>query len=261
VENAPPDEAPKLKTQWDADWDKRNIYDLRNKIISKNITAKGEKYVEEEIAAEKMKKDKETVEKKKPKATRHLILVRHGQYSRGDTDEERKLTELGRLQAMNTGDRLKSLNKKFDKIIHSTMTRAKETAELISESLPDVKCDSCSLLREGAPCPPEPSSSDSWNPEKWEFFQDGSRIEAAFRKYFHRASPDQENDSHELLVCHANVIRYFVCRALQFPPEGWLRMSIANCGLTTITIRPNGRVSLKSLGDAGHLPPEQITFK
>jgi serine/threonine-protein phosphatase PGAM5 len=51
------------------------------------------------------------------------------------------------------------------------------------------------------------------------FFEDGSRIEAAFRKYFYRAEPEQLEDSYEIIVCHANVIRYFLCRALQFPPE------------------------------------------
>jgi hypothetical protein len=45
-----------------------------------------------------------------------------------------------------------------------------------------------------------------------QFYQDGARIEAAFRKYFHRAERSQETDSYEILVCHANVIRYFVCR-------------------------------------------------
>eukprot|EP00794_Sanderia_malayensis_P014406 gene14406-15906_t len=260
AENPTQNENVKSQTQWDSDWDKRENFGLKNKIVAKNITAKQEKILEDVIAEESAKEPLKN-NKRLPKATRHLYLIRHGQYNRGETDEQRKLTELGRLQAKNTGDRLKSLNKKFDKIVYSTMTRAKETAELISKSLPDVECDSCSLLREGAPCPPEPSSSSSWNPETWEFYQDGSRIEAAFRKYFHRAPPEQLDDSHELIVCHANVIRYFVCRALQFPPEGWLRMSIANCGLTTITIRPNGRVSLKSLGDAGHLPPDQITFK
>jgi hypothetical protein len=45
-----------------------------------------------------------------------------------------------------------------------------------------------------------------------QFYQDGARIEAAFRKYFHRAEKSQETDSYEILVCHANVIRYFVCR-------------------------------------------------
>ena len=45
-----------------------------------------------------------------------------------------------------------------------------------------------------------------------QFFQDGARIETAFRQFFHRATPDQKEDSFELLVCHSNVIRYFVCR-------------------------------------------------
>ncbi|KAJ8313459.1 hypothetical protein KUTeg_008982 [Tegillarca granosa] len=42
-----------------------------------------------------------------------------------------------------------------------------------------------------------------------QFFQDGARIEAAFKKYFHRADPKQKTDSYEIFVCHANVIRYF----------------------------------------------------
>ena len=47
-----------------------------------------------------------------------------------------------------------------------------------------------------------------------EFFRDGARIEAAFRRYFYRASPEQEEDSYEIIVGHANVIRYFVCRCV-----------------------------------------------
>ena len=45
-----------------------------------------------------------------------------------------------------------------------------------------------------------------------EFHQEGARIEAAFRKYMHRAYPDQKEASHEVIVCHGNVIRYFACR-------------------------------------------------
>ena len=45
-----------------------------------------------------------------------------------------------------------------------------------------------------------------------EFYTDGARIEAAFGQYFYRANASQEKDSYELLVCHGNVIRYFVCR-------------------------------------------------
>ena len=86
------------------------------------------------------------------------------------------------------------------------MTRASETANLITESLPKVPVKPADdILREGAPIPPEPQSR-SWKPEHY-YHQDGARIEAAFRKYFHRADPSQDKDSYEIIVCHANVIR------------------------------------------------------
>lgn len=38
----------------------------------------------------------EKIENKKSRATRHIFLIRHGQYNlKGETDEERTLTELG----------------------------------------------------------------------------------------------------------------------------------------------------------------------
>ena len=70
-------------------------------------------------------------------------------------------------------------------------------------------------------------------------------------------SPKHE---YEIIVCHANVIRYFTCRALQIPPEAWLRLCIFNCSLTYLTIRPTGTVSCRLLGDIGHLDYPQITF-
>lgn len=172
----------------------------------------------------------------KPSATRTLILIRHGQYEYGQDDPDKRiLTSLGREQASLTGERLKEIGEKYTTIHYSTMPRATETANIISKSLPDVPMKSCDMLREGAPIRPEPPHS-TWKPEEYvsinsqlsclymcnefapllmfleEFFRDGARIEAAFRKYFHRAPPTQETSSIEVLVCHANVIRYFICR-------------------------------------------------
>ena len=70
------------------------------------------------------------------------------------------------------------------------------------------------LLEEGAPLPPEPPL-DFWKPNAAQFRADGPRIERAFQKYFDKPRSTQEKDSHEIIVCHANVIRYCVCRALQ----------------------------------------------
>mmetsp|Transcript_15267 Transcript_15267/g.32975 ORF Transcript_15267/g.32975 Transcript_15267/m.32975 type:complete len:367 (-) Transcript_15267:111-1211(-) len=75
------------------------------------------------------------------------------------------------------------------------------------------------------------------------------------------ASKSKEKE-HEfiIVVCHMNAIRYFVARALQLPPEVWLRMRGNNCGITEIIIQPDGRVSLGSFADVGHLAIEQVTF-
>jgi len=196
--------------------------------------------------------------KNKPLATRNIILIRHGQYNLdGTKDSERYLTSLGIEQAKLTGLRLAELSLPFTHIAQSRMTRAVQTAKIISEALPDVPLlAEDGLLNEGAPIAPEPLNR--WKPQHY-FAVDGARIEAAFRKYFHRADVEQEKDSYEVIVCHANVIRYFVCRALQLPPEAWLRISLMNASTTWLVIRPNGDVHCRGLGEAGHMPPEMRT--
>ena len=69
------------------------------------------------------------------------------------------------MQADITGQRLKDLNFKYSKLINSTMKRAVETADIISQHLPEVQREECSLLREGIPISPEPPFSN-WKPEK-----------------------------------------------------------------------------------------------
>ncbi|KAM9822579.1 serine/threonine-protein phosphatase PGAM5, mitochondrial isoform 2-T2 [Syngnathus typhle] len=227
---------------WDVNWDKREPSTLSN----------GKK---KESATEDPSSEQDNG---KPKATRNILLIRHSQYNlSGSSDKERFLTPLGREQAELTGQRLSALGLNYDVLIHSSMTRATETAHIISKHLPGVELLSCDLLREGAPIEPVPPVTH-WKPDAV-YHEDGARIEAAFRRYIHRAEPKQKEDSYEIIVCHANVIRYFVCRALQFPPEGWLRMGLNNGSITWLTIRPSGRVALRTLGDAGFMPPDKLT--
>jgi len=50
-------------------------------------------------------------------------------------------------------------------------------------------------------------------------------------------------------------------RALQLTPEAWLRLSHANCGITTLRISGyDGSVSLYGFGDTHILTKDQITF-
>ena len=58
-----------------------------------------------------------------------------------------------------------------------------------------------------------------------------------------------------------NVIRYFFLRALQLPPEAWLRFGGFNGGITILEVRPvTGRVGVDCFGDFGHMSLEQTTF-
>ncbi|CAB1444747.1 unnamed protein product [Pleuronectes platessa] len=227
---------------WDVNWDKRDPALLSNGKKKESVT--------EDPSSEQ--------DNGKPKATRNILLIRHSQYNlSGNCDKERILTPLGREQAELTGQRLAALGLKYDVLVHSSMARATETANIISKHLSGVELVRCDLLREGAPIEPVPPVTH-WKPDAV-YHEDGARIEAAFRRYIHRADPKQKEDSYEIIVCHANVIRYFVCRALQFPPEGWLRMGLNNGSITWLTIRPSGRVALRTLGDAGFMPPDKLT--
>jgi serine/threonine-protein phosphatase PGAM5 len=46
---------------------------------------------------------------------------------------------------------------------------------------------------------------------------------------------------------------------LEVDTTAWLGMSIGNCSLTVIKIKPDGSMKLLSFGDVGHLPPNLST--
>ena len=202
-----------------------------------------------------------------PAPTRHILLVRHGQYDETSRDDDKRiLTPLGRDQAVATGLRLRSLldsgsPKSPIKMVSSGLVRAKETADLIAPCLPEdrlVYADPNPDLNEGRPAqviPGRPYSNEAVR-------IDQKRVERAFRETFRRADPRDDGARHEyeIVVCHGNVIRYMTLRALQLPPEAWLRLCTFNCSLTYLVVRPTGSVSLRALGDVGHLDPPLVTF-
>eukprot|EP00581_Thalassiosira_minuscula_P008958 CAMPEP_0183707838 /NCGR_PEP_ID=MMETSP0737-20130205/4281_1 /TAXON_ID=385413 /ORGANISM="Thalassiosira miniscula, Strain CCMP1093" /LENGTH=506 /DNA_ID=CAMNT_0025935569 /DNA_START=10 /DNA_END=1530 /DNA_ORIENTATION=- len=315
---------PKLEYPlWDNDWDGRRPPSID---MEKNESGMTEAQRDRSI--------------RKNGVTRHIILIRHGQYDETHReDSKRLLTPLGREQAALTGKRLgqlvRGVNEEFGpcrvRVVRvSDLARAKETADLIYDNMGLESLDTSGnevveraepdpLLNEGRPCHHIPGGkarpsvidrTDEHHP----------RIEQAFRKYFFRAdvppsltsgigtskSADGEDSTKtnviattattnaaedesnkpktpeegttttttteqttlkphpqhefEIIVCHANVIRYFFCRALQLPPEAWLRLCTFNCSLTYFTIRPTGTVSCRMLGDIGHLPYDKCTF-
>ncbi|XP_040203762.1 serine/threonine-protein phosphatase PGAM5, mitochondrial-like [Rana temporaria] len=232
---------PAFTRHWDSNWDRREPRSLIN-LTDLNGNKEDLKW---------------KLKKYKARARRTIFLVRHGQYNvAGETDSEKVLTPLGREQANLTGQRLANLGYTYTDMTYSTLQRAKETSEIIGRHLQGVTQTGSDLLREGAPIRPDPSSD--WKPDVL-YFKDGPRIESAFRSYIHRADYEQKDESYEIIVCHDNVIRYLVCRALQLPPEAWLRMDLNHGSITELVIHYNGRVTLRMLGEAGYMPASKLS--
>jgi serine/threonine-protein phosphatase PGAM5 len=187
---------------------------------------------------------------------RTLYLVRHGAYvsdPKANPDTGPALTPLGIAQARLIGARMAGMPVHFDSMTSSTMTRAHETAAIMHEVLKDVPFDSNPLLSE---CTPPLSRSVPGESEK-EMAECASRLDAVFSKYF---TPSANADRNELLVCHGNVIRYLVMKALQADPKGWPGMTVAHASLTIVRVRPDGSMSVIGVGDIGHLPPNMVSW-
>lgn len=189
---------------------------------------------------------------------RTLYLVRHGQYRLHQRDAG-SLTQRGEAQAKRTSEALRLLP--FSTIHYSPVLRAVQTAEVIAEELPHVERTEDEALRECIPSIPNRYAAyfAGTHPDlTLEHVNDcADKLEAAFDYYFR--PNESEEDAYDLLVCHGNVIRYFVARVLKMDGDGWSHMLINNCGISRVLIDHDGQMYLISHNDIGHLPEELRT--
>ena len=181
-------------------------------------------------------------------ATRKVYLVRHGEYDWDDEPGPHKgLTPRGAEQARLTARRLSSVP--ASAIYSSDLMRAIETADAIRsnhEGLPyeqDLELRECYL--------PSPASSEL----PAELVERGERqAESAFARYFRPS----DQDAHDIIVSHGNMIRYLTARALGHA-DSWFRLRTLNCGITELDIESDGRMWIVSYNDIGHLPTRLVT--
>jgi serine/threonine-protein phosphatase PGAM5 len=188
-----------------------------------------------------------------------VYLIRHGIY---DSDPDRNaddvvangLNALGHEQARLAGARLAALPIKPAALVSSTYRRARETAEDIGRAL-GMTPTLDSLLHE---CTATSDRADYMkNHPAAEIAWCDSNLALAWNKYM---VPSPEADRHDVLVCHGNVIRWFVSHALSGDPRHWPAMEIANGSLTILAVRPDGSVRLVMFNDVGHLPVPKQTW-
>lgn len=179
--------------------------------------------------------------------TRTLILLRHGQY---DLESGGRLTALGREQAALAAAWLKNREPKVHAVWSSTLPRARETAVPVAALLRGGAVKATGVLREGMY-----SRIKGFHVTVEERDHDRARADLAYAKFFRTSRTDRV----EILVCHGNLIRYLVCRAMDVPVARWTRLNSNHCGMTRILVRGTGAVRVVAYNETGHLPRAMTT--
>lgn len=188
---------------------------------------------------------------------RTLWLVRHGEYEHGvDTPDEGGLVALGRQQARMLAARLDGYPIQFTSLQASTMLRARETAELLAVNFPDLPIAFHDDIRECTPTTTRQDIMERLDPGEASACEEA--LEAAWARLFVPAG--KNGDEHDIVVCHGNVIRWFMARVVGNAARNWLEASIANCSVTVVQIRADGSTKLISFADSGHLPWGMTTY-
>lgn len=190
-------------------------------------------------------------------AVRIIYLVRHGQHDQDNPSGSELgggLTPVGVKQSELTA---KMFAKKPITSIHcSSLNRSEETARIIAKEIPGTTIQQTDLLWECIPTMTPKLQLEMPNYTISQVTQDRQRADVAFRKYFKVA---KRNDRHDIIVCHGNLIRYFVTMVLKAEADSWVRMDLCNCGVTQILVQPDGEMALLCHNDWSHLPKELRT--
>jgi serine/threonine-protein phosphatase PGAM5 len=128
------------------------------------------------------------------------------------------------------------------------MTRAFETAMVIHGMFPDLPMTRTALIEECTP----PTPRTAGHPSGEEQSACVRRLDAAYADMFR---PARQAEVHDIVVAHANVIRYLVTKALGVDTRAWIGMSLAHASLTIVRIQPDGKARVLAVGDIGHVPP------
>lgn len=181
---------------------------------------------------------------------RYLYFVRHGQYVHTARVEGGVLTPLGRRQARRTGDRFSRVP--LARLVASDLGRARETAAIIASRLPrTLRIRADPRLREAIPTGVPGATVPRVKRAR------GKRQLEQICAEFVKPSP---RTRHELFVCHGNLIRALACRVLGVRATAWFNFGTHHCGVTRLTVRPDGRVLVDSYNDTGHLPTAMVTI-
>jgi len=181
-----------------------------------------------------------------------LYLVRHGHYDLDDSypaETGPPLSPLGRRQARRLARYLDRV--RFDVIYVSTMRRAADTAEPVIARQPQaavVRTGDLAEIQEGIIAPYRASPGAGRERRRVERFR--RAIKSAHRP-----------GANVLAVCHANVIRYILARALGADPKEGYRLMTHNTGISAVQYYKSGRTAftVERINFLGHLCDDLVS--
>ena len=189
-------------------------------------------------------------------AARVIVLVRHGNYlpdAKADPKFGPHLSALGVEQAKLVGPRLAGMGH-FDALYVSPLQRARDTAAAMQKDFPS---QSFAVLPDLEECTPPTRVERIMAGEKQaDLGACKAQLERVFAAHF---LPAEGRPRQELYVCHGNVIRYLVTRALGVDETAWLSMSVGHTSITRIRVEADGSMQVLSVGDVGHVPVDMQT--
>ena len=171
-----------------------------------------------------------------------VYLVRHGDYDYRDASPAthgQGLMPTGIQQAEITAYWFSSLPYKVTSVHSSDYLRAKQTAEIIVSHFPDLSVQTWQELRE---------CNDVYYKEQVKPFRPA---DIAFQRFFQSS---ESCDQYEVVVCHANLIRYFLSRIQEWSKKEWEESTLGNCSISEVEVRESGNMSARSVERDEHLP-------
>ena len=138
------------------------------------------------------------------------------------------------------------------------MPRAQETAAIVTKTMGyRKKLYGSDLLHECVPGFPKKLRKKHGYSDLKKLKKDKLQLDQIYKDIFTFSKKNRT----ELVVCHGNVIRYLLCKALKIDTETWTRFDIKQCGISMIELNSKTR-SMKIIAhnDVGHIPHKLQTF-
>lgn len=179
----------------------------------------------------------------------NIILIRHGETEANiKVDASPALTAKGKKQIIELAKKLKE--SKIDIIYSSNLERASLTAKEIQKNNENLELIETEELQEIHRLIIGRAPKEGTRPNRFE--EDLERAESFWKKIL------KWKYKNVAVVCHGNIIRFFLSKALGAPPEYFHNIEVDPASVSIINIK-EGKTKILLVNDIAHIPKELLS--